>query len=42
MVARGLLAKDEAGVLSPAPEDKALLQYYANSVIQLRDSLGKQ
>ena len=42
MVARGLLTKDGAGVLSPAPEDKALLQYYANSVIQLRDSLGKQ
>ena len=42
MVARGLVTKGEAGVLSPAPEEKALLQYYANSVIQLRDSLGKQ
>ena len=42
MVARGLLTEDKAGLLSPAYEEKALLQYYANSVVQLRASLGKQ
>ena len=42
MVARGLLTEDKAGLLSPAYEEKALLQYYANSVVQLRANLGKQ
>lgn len=42
MLARSLVTEDEAGVLSPAPEEQALLQYYANSVIQLEASLSNQ
>jgi len=40
MTARGLLQESEAGLLSPASEETALLQFYANSMIQLRSKLA--
>ncbi len=41
MERRGLLKKNEAGLLSAVSEETALLQYYANSTIQLRSRLCK-
>ncbi|MGI9415940.1 MAG: 1-acyl-sn-glycerol-3-phosphate acyltransferase [Hyphomicrobiales bacterium] len=42
MTVRGLVLEDDAGLLSPASDETVLLQYYANSVIQLRSKLGAQ
>ncbi len=42
MRARGLLRQDEAGLLSPADTETDLLQYYANSVIQIRAKLAER
>ncbi|MBL4756446.1 MAG: 1-acyl-sn-glycerol-3-phosphate acyltransferase [Rhizobiales bacterium] len=41
MKRRSLLENDEAGLLSIVSEETALLQYYANSIIQLRSRLCK-
>lgn len=42
MTARGLLEADDKGRLSPVKDEIALLQYYANSVIQLKQHLDGQ
>ena len=42
MTARGLLELDDAGRLSPVKDEIGLLQYYANSVIQLKQHLDGQ
>ena len=42
MTARGLLEENDAGHLSPVKDELALLQYYASSMIQLKQQLDGQ
>ncbi len=39
MVERALIHEDEQGRLTPVSQERALLQYYANSMVQLRSTL---
>jgi glycerol-3-phosphate O-acyltransferase len=37
-----LIVEDRAGVLTPAPDERGLLEYLANSMVQLRDHLNQR